>query len=155
MSEDWAVLSDHEKANIKRTIAEIAFLVGVTILANFAFGMKTKVPDDDEERFWALLAYQTYRLRAELLFFTPVLNNAMSILRSPAATMSVVENLIRLTSQMWNPDAVYQRGPWKGQLKLKKDAIMLIPLYKQYFRWRDISDQISFFRQNSAASYNK
>jgi hypothetical protein len=145
MGENWAALSPHEKANIKRTLGEVSTLISVIILANFAY---TNWGDDDTEdkRFWALLAYQSYRLKAELLFYSPKLDESMSLLRSPAASMSVLENIIKLSGQIFNPFEEYQRGPWKGHYKLTKDVINFIPVYKQYYKFRDIEEQIQWFR---------
>ena len=146
MSEDWAALSDHEKANIRRTLGEITFLVAAIILSSVMFRLKGDADDEGWERIYATAAYQAYRLRAELLFFTPKLDEAMSILRSPTASMSVLNNLSKVVSNLFNPTAVYQRGPWEGQLKLKKSFIQMIPMYKQFYRVRDISEQINWFR---------
>ncbi|HUV85369.1 MAG TPA: hypothetical protein VMV86_06625, partial [Methanosarcinales archaeon] len=143
MSEDWAALSDHEKANIHRTITEVAFLVITIILAGAAYKLKD---DDEDERFWAFMSYQAYRLKTELLFFSPKLDESMSIFRSPMASMSVVENIIKLTSQIFTPGQLYERGPWKGQPKIKRTTINFIPIYKQYYKLRDVEEQIAWFR---------
>lgn len=146
MSENWAALSPHEKANIKRTIGEIGTLITTIIIANFAYTQWGETDDDGDQRFWALMAYQAYRLKAEMLFYSPKLDESMSLLRSPMASMSVMENIIKLTSQMFDPTAVYERGPWKGHLKLERDAVQFIPIYKQYYKFRDIEEQIQWFR---------
>ena len=70
----------------------------------------------------------------------------MTILRSPAASMSLAENLIKLIDQMSNPGAVYQRGPLKGQLKVKKTMIDLLPYAKQFYKARDIKEQLNWWR---------
>ena len=144
MTEQWHELSPHEKANIHRTIAEVAFLTLTIIMAGAAY--KLMDDDDEHERFWAFMAYEAYRLKTEMLFFSPKLDEAMSILRSPMASMSVIENIIKLTGQMFDPMEVYERGPWKGDLKIKRTAINFIPLYKQYYKVRDVEEQIAWFR---------
>jgi hypothetical protein len=144
MAEDWAALSDHEKANIRRTIGEVTALLSTIVLANFAYSRVTD--DDDEDHFWSFMAYQAYRLRAELLFFSPKIDEAMTIMRSPMASMSVIENSIKLVDQMFNPLDQYERGPWKGDYKIKKTLINFVPLWKQYYKLRDVEDQIAWFR---------
>lgn len=143
MGENWAGLSDHEKANIRRTISEAAFLTAAIILAGVAYNMKDG--GDDDEWFWSFMAYQAYRLKTEMLFFVSP-GNAMQILRSPMASMSVIENVSDLAKQLTNPTEIYQRGPMKGEYKLKKNFIDLIPFYKQFYRLRDIEQQIQWFR---------
>ena len=145
MAEDWSSLSMHEKANVKRTVAELSFLFAAIIIANMLFKAQGDTDDPDEERWLAFLAYQAYRLKAELTFFV-LPGSAMQILRSPMASMSVLENLGRLSIQLLNPTELYQRGPWKGQPKIKKDFIQLIPMYRQYYRLRDISQMTTIFK---------
>ena len=103
---------------------------------------------DDDEDDWlaAFWAYQAYRLQTELLFWTPKIDEAMTILRSPMASMSVLENTIRLLNQMFTPGDRYERGPWKGEYKIKKTMINFVPIYKQYYKMRDVEGTITFFK---------
>jgi len=142
----WKDLNDHEKANIRRTLSEVAFLLSCVILGNLAITQLKNDDDDDndDEKFWSFLAYQALRLKAEILFFV-LPNQTMSILRSPMASMSFVENLIKLSGQMWNINDVYERGPWKGEPKIKKTLTNMTPGYRQYYRLRDLQDQLSWF----------
>jgi len=143
MGENWAGLSDHEKANIRRTISEAAFLIAIIIMAAALYNAKDE--DDDDNWFLSFLAYQAYRLKAELTFFVS-LDSAMQIMRSPMASTAVLQNIASLTSQLSNPTELYQRGPFKGELKLKKIALDFIPVYKQIYKARDIEQQINWFR---------
>jgi hypothetical protein len=149
VGEEWASLSDHEKANIVRTVSEVGFLVLAIIIANIAMGMRGGTDDPDEERFWSFIAYQAYRLQNEIMFFTPKLDSAMSILRSPAASISVVENIIKLTGQIFHPMAIYQNGTWKGRPKIFKTLMNMTPVERQYYRLRDVTDQVTWV-QNAA-----
>ena len=144
MSEEWAALNDHEKANIRRALGETVALISTTILAGVLF--KSIGDDDEDDWLAAYFAYQAYRLQTELLFWTPKIDEAMSILRSPAASMSVIENTIKLLDQMWTPGQQYERGPWKGEYKIKKTLINYIPIYKQYYKMRDVEGTIGFFK---------
>jgi hypothetical protein len=147
-SEEWAALTDHEKANILRTSYEAGFLILAIILANVLAKIE---PDDDEEewkrRYWAFIGYQTYRLQNEMLFFTPKLDSAMSILRSPAASVSFLENLIELSGQIFSPAEVYESGPWKGRPKIFKTLNNMAPGLRQYYRLKDIEVQIPWMQR--------
>ena len=145
IGEEWASLSPHQQANIKRTISEMAMLTSVMILSGFAYSHWTDGEDESDKRFWAFLAYQSLRLKTEMLFYIS-LGNAMQILRSPMASMSVLENIGKTWDQMFNPLERYERGPWKGRLKLERDIVQFIPVYKQYFKMRDVEEQIPWFR---------
>lgn len=144
MSENWAGLSDHEKANVRRTLSEAAFLMATIVIATTLYKMGE---GDDEDKWWAsFLTYQAYRLKTELLFFTPKIDEAWSILRSPMASMAVLQNIIDFSNQLGQPGEVYERGPFKGQLKLKRIMLDFVPLYKQFYKARDIEEQISWFK---------
>jgi hypothetical protein len=145
MGEEWAALSTHEKANIQRTISELSFITTYMIIGGVAYSHWSDGEDENDKRFWSFLAYQAYRLKAEMLFYTSPAN-AMAIMRSPFASMSVLENIGKLWQQMFSPMEVYERGPWKGHLKIERDIIQFIPIYKQYFKLRDNFEQIQWFR---------
>jgi hypothetical protein len=153
---EWASLTDHEKANIYRTLYEVTFLISAIILASVASNLKGDAGDDDDEleaKWWAFIAYQAYRLQNELLFFTPKLDSAMSILRSPAASMSFVENLIDLSGQIFHPLDRYESGNWKGRLKIVKTLNKMAPGVRQIYRLKDIDEQLPWM-QRSAFGYS-
>jgi len=141
-SENWTRLTRVEKANIRRTLGELMFLTATVILMSIFLKMEG---EGEDEWLWAFLAYQAVRLKSELLFFTPKLDEAMRIMRSPAAAMSVVENIIRLSGQIYRPFERYERGNWKGKPKIMKTLINFIPGWKQVYRLKYIDDQISWF----------
>lgn len=148
---NWQDLTRVEKANVKRTLGELVFLASAIILINAL--AKLKANDDDEEWLYDFLSYQALRLRAELAFFINP-SASMQILRSPAAAMSMVENTIKLFGQLSDPlmngdlqFERYQRGPWKGRLKINKTLLNYVPAMKQVYRLRDINEQLSWFKQ--------
>ena len=149
MSEHWQQLTRTEKANIKRTLGEIMFLTAAIILANIF----SKAGEDDDENWWySFLAYQALRLRAELAFYVHP-GQSMQILRSPAASMSVVENTLKLFGQMVQPVfngefafERYKRGNWKGRLKIEKTLINFVPGVKQMYRLRDVDDLATWLK---------
>lgn len=150
MAEDWRSLTTTEKANVRRTLGEAVFLLATFLLINFVVE-----GDDDqpkEEGLYAFLAYQIYRFRAELSFFVNPMET-LKILRSPMASMSVIENSIKLIGQLldpvWDGDLKfdrYTRGNWKGTPKINKTLINFIPAYKQIYRLRYVDDQISWLK---------
>lgn len=143
----WDTLDDHQKANVKRTITEIGFLLLAILVANLMIG-KMGDGDDDNEAMLAFVAYQAVRLKSELLFFINP-GDTINILRSPMASMSVIENVSRIlvTLTSGDPFDKFERGPWKDQLKLAKYATNMVPAYRQIYRIRDIEDQLSWFSQ--------
>jgi hypothetical protein len=154
--EEWASLTDHEKANIQRTSYEVGFLLLAIVLANVAANFKGDDDDDElEDKFWAFMAYQMYRLQNELLFFTPKLDSAMSILRSPAASYSFLENLSDLIGQLFNPTEVYQSGPWKGRPKIIKTLNEMVPVTRQLYRLKNIDTQLPWMQRSAIGKKTK
>src|SRR5690606_25396833 len=121
------------------------FMVAVAVLGSLATSMIGE-SDDDRERYVAsFLAYQFKRTRSELLFFL-LPTETMKILVSPAASMSIIQNLIELLTQVvFNPLDRYESGNWKGELKISKKAMKLAPGIKQWYRLRDIEDYVGLF----------
>lgn len=144
MSENWTRLSEHEKANIHRALGELAFFLGAAMLASKVFDIEGD--DDIEDSRWnAFMTYQTYRFMTEMAFYINI-KETLQILRSPMASLSVIENLGKFLTQLASPGERFERGPWKGQLKLEKRAVNLIPVYRQYYRLRDVEESINFMR---------
>lgn len=145
LGQEWNSLSKMEKSNIIRTMADVAFLIAAIILAGIFLGGEDD--DDNDKGWWAdFMAYQMLRFKTELLFFTPKIDEAMTLLRSPMATMSTLENVKKLSGQIFNPTEVYQRGPWKDHLKLEKIFWDFIPIARAFNQTKDIKTQINFLR---------
>jgi len=137
-------LSKMEKSNIVRTMADVVFLIAAIVLASIFLGGED---DDDDKGWWAdFMAYQMLRFKTELLFFTPKIDEAMTLLRSPMATMSTFENVAKLSNQIFNPTQEYERGPWKDHLKLEKIFWDFIPVARAFNQTKDIKTQINFLR---------
>ena len=104
--------------------------------------------DDENKMMWNFMAYQALRLRSELLFFISP-TAAMQILRSPAAAVSVLENTIKLFTQVTGPGwEEYQQGPWKGHLKIEKTLIDMSIGVKQVYRLRNLAQQVQMMKAN-------
>jgi hypothetical protein len=99
-------LTETEKRNIRRAIAEIGTFLTVTVaLALVGYGDEDD--DDEKEAKWKYyVMYELRRMQAELSFYwNPI--EAYRILRTPTATMSTVERLFRFVDQFaltYDPD---------------------------------------------------
>ncbi|MBT7928820.1 hypothetical protein HN682_02720, partial [Candidatus Peregrinibacteria bacterium] len=113
--------------------------------------------DDENDRLLAFFEYQAHRLTSELLFFVSP-NEAMRIMRSPAASVTVINNFMKFIGMTLLPPFKgydrYEVGPRKGQLRLVKPLETLTPIYKQYKRLEHIEDQLSFYN-DIAFSYKR
>ena len=120
----WAGLSDFEKAQVRRTLTELGFILALTALVTVLLSM---VDDDDEEELkksymYNFTLYQAIRLRSETQQYLPGFGfkDAYRIVKSPTAMTSTVDNMIKFTDQFlftWDDEKlVYQRkaGVWNA-----------------------------------------
>jgi hypothetical protein len=142
MGEEWEKLSDMEKSNIVRTISELGFVLVSVALA----GLMMNGSDDDKDKWvYDFATYQLLRLKTELLFYTNPAE-AMQILRSPAATMSLFETTMKAFAQILKPTQEYKVGPWKGHLKFEKIMWDFIPVMRSLYQARDVKNQVNFLK---------
>jgi hypothetical protein len=150
LSKEWATADSMVKSNVIRTFGDIITICSAIILANVAISMaknaKQKKDEEWQMKMWNFMAYQALRLKAEYLFYTSP-KAMMQILRSPAASLSTFENTIKLFEQLCGPGwQEYQQGPWKGQMKIKKTLIDMSIGVKQYYRLRDMGQQVGMMQ---------
>jgi len=126
-------LSDLQKANIKRTLTEMAAILSISILAMMLGGSP-----DDPQRYKKMsyaqkfLVYQLYRQKSELLFYiNPI--EAFKIIKNPSAAQTKFEQagkFIDLLFLTWDPHKlIYHRksGPWvKGDSKTKAAGLKIL-----------------------------
>jgi len=142
----WSVLSDHDKAQVRRTMMDMIYLMGTVVLGM----MMGKLGDDDDEKekgFGSTYAYdfmmfQIDRMYSEFIFYTPagLINEGQKIMRSPMATYSTMTDMgiffKHLSQYFFIDDAArhYKGGLYHKELKLKISAIKLTPVVNQYQR---------------------
>ena len=150
LSKNKSQLTKQELANVVRTLNELAALSAVIILGMLA--VRAVENDDGDDNWLNHLAYQSLRLRSELAFFI-MPTEAMKILKSPAASMASLETLIKLIGDLSHPLLsgtlqfdVYEAGTWKDHYKIEKTLIQGTPGLKQFYRIKNIKDQISVFK---------
>lgn len=144
----WHKMNDLEKANVKKTILDVGFIVAATAFGT-AMEALAKDADDDEANKYYFLAYQGHRLYTELFFYAnPV--EALQLLRSPAASISTLEAITQFMLQFFlNPTEKYIRGRREGQFKLQKKGERIFPWYRQWDRLTNMDEALSFFNWQS------
>lgn len=128
-------LTDHEKANIKRCMMEMAQLFAVWALVTFVEWPK------DRKRPWALklAEYSSRRLLHELQTLAPgpwMTNELLVTVKSPAASLSLINDVNNLALSLPDPrdwvDEI-ESGPYKGWSTLEKNIYRApIPGVRQY-----------------------
>jgi hypothetical protein len=142
LSKDWNKLSDTEKANMRRLGIELGIMaftfISAMLLKNLAEGM-----DDPWEREALFhMTYYTRRIYSELRFYSNPIE-AFKIMSSPAASMSYVVKMGKFIDQALGDMGgiiqgeeleTYATGRRKGDLKLWKKTVDLLPGANQYYR---------------------
>lgn len=144
-------MTKQERANMIRFFGEMSFFLASIIVSSLLMRMEG---DDDDDILLDNFKYQALRLKSELSFFINPLAT-MQILRSPMASMSALEAMIKLFGDITYPITsgtfelkTYKQGTWKGDTRLYKDFVSLLPTFpKQYYRIIHAGDQLSWFKQ--------
>lgn len=145
-------LTKEEKYNIRRTIAELAQLIAIVILVE---GIKW--PDDKNRPYAIKLAeYSARRLQHELGTLAPspiMLQEMLKTVKSPAASITQVQNLTNLFCSLMDPrdwtDEI-ERGKYKGmstiQKRLLNSGLPVISQYKQINRLiYDVDNAVNYY----------
>lgn len=137
---DWDTMTEAEKANVKRFTTEICLFMALTVMGMLLDEYK---PDDDDSvmaQVFNHLDYQIFRLSTDMTFYiSPA--SFMKIVQSPLPSSSVLKSVSNFIEALFTPTARFEKGDWKGELKIKKRAMYLIPLVRQIYRLRNIEDE--------------
>tara|TARA_Y100000588_G_C14138900_1_gene875120 strand:- start:512 stop:1348 length:837 start_codon:yes stop_codon:yes gene_type:complete len=142
--EEWGNMSEHQKANVKRTLTELA----VSALAyQISLYFKDRGDDDDDYLSYHL-AFFAVRLNTELRAYSSI-DELYRLLLSPATSTTMAQRIATVWSQLFE-DAFngefeeYKSGRRKGDTKLGKAVKDMIPFVKHTERWRYVPDILSY-----------
>lgn len=152
----WNELTSTEKANIKRAITEVSHFLAIAMVIGLIEW------SDDKDRPWLIrmAEYQARRLYTELGALIPgkhMISEGLKILKSPAAGVNTIENILDLIGLL-NPmnyeifageDAILQSGRYKGESKAYRLFFEspVIPMNKTIYRGLHPEEGIPFFKQ--------
>ena len=156
LSENWNELDANQKANIKRTVAELGFAVVLGIAAPMIAAAAEDDPDD--EALYYRLSFYAFRLQSELLQYISF-TEATRILRNPAATVTMLERIMSFLGQLSSDGVgslitgegpeIYKTGLRKGEWKLGKKFYDMVPFYKHFNRTEYLEDILSFYTETN------
>ena len=150
ISQLWDKLDDFQRANIKRTITELAQYGVLLIVWGLLKG------GDDKDKTWAekMLKYTVTREKTELGALIPLSmpNEMLQIMKSPFANTNVISDIYNLTTVFnpWSYSEELQSGDYKGHSKAYR-AFMRSPLtlyYRTLKRTLDPAKAESFYDKN-------
>lgn len=148
IGKNWNNLTDTEKANIHRSMTEVAYLIGTVVVAN----VLTNIAGGDDDNYMAnLAAYEAYRMYSEMRFFTSV-TEAWRIVKSPAPSIYMFDKVIKF-SEFWNWNKEITRGSFKGHTRFERDAVKLIPLLGTGTNVMTPEEQLKFYTSNGISIF--
>ena len=146
----WDELSNTEKSNLKRAMAEVGHLLALALVLGLVNW------DDKEDRVWLskLTEYQLRRLYTEIGALTPgttMLTEGLRIIKSPAAGVNTLENFVNVT-KLFNPYNYIEEvesGRFKDHTKAYRALFEspLIPMNKTVYKVLNPEEGIPFFKQ--------
>lgn len=152
----WNELAPTEKANIRRALTEVSHFLAIAMVIGLIEW------SDDKDRPWLvrMAEYQARRLYTELGALIPgksMISEGLKIIKSPAAGVNTVENILGLLGLM-NPmnyevfageEAILQSGRYKGESRAYRLFFEspVIPMNKTIYRGLYPEEGIPFFKQ--------
>lgn len=126
IGENWNQLTPHERANLRRCIAEVGLF---TILSNLCRFLGGRIKLKDDNWMEKMILYQLLRMKFEIGASMPspyFINNVTQLLNSPMASI----NTINAIMDLWNFGDMgeeLQSGPYKGMSLYTKHLIKATP----------------------------
>lgn len=148
----WDKLSEQQKANLRRTMAEVGYMFTITLLAGLAKGL---ADDDEDSKSVATLAYMLDRSRTELLTYTPIygwFNEGKKLMNSPVASFRQIETISKLALHIGlypfidEEDRYYKGGMYYGQSKAGVWFKSMLPGVAIWQRWNFIERQAAYYK---------
>ena len=148
---EWKNLTSYERAQIRRTVGEIGYIVLTSIIGSI---LAASADESDDPMDYALALWAN-RLNSELRQYMS-LNEFRRILGSPAVTMTVIERIFNLGNQFiddgfgFGPYERYQTGKKRGQTKMKYKFRDVIPWWKQIEKPNELKEAMEYYTRNRA-----
>jgi hypothetical protein len=151
-------MAPHQIRNLYRTAAEIGFFFACLMAYHLFKSLASGVDKDD----WLLkrsinyFSWESSRLHSEILFWLPGIGakEQFNMVKNPFAvgtTLSqfsdVLYEMAKLPMPPYDGSAYYKRGPFKGDLKLGKEARDLLPILRELNRWATFDNVTNFHIQ--------
>ena len=139
-------LSDLEKLNLKRSLAELGWIMSMTVLSSLLLAAYKGEDDDDDKYLLSYPVYWTLRLSSELRFFTGIsVGDLTRIIKYPIPAQNTLENGFELIGQFFNYDEQYKRKSGvhnKGDYKLPAKALKFLGYSGNSFNPEEVISQM-------------
>jgi hypothetical protein len=155
MEGGWKNMTDVQKKNMYKNLAEAVFLATSFAMYGVFKALASGVDDDDEKlkKLLNFLKYQQTRQINEILTMVPVLGlkEQWQMLKSPIPALTTLKDFGELSTTLFSipfqssEKNYYQKGIYKGELKFYKEARDVIPGLAMWNRWESFSQVSSFY----------
>ena len=125
------VLTEYERSNLRKATVEFAAILVSITAATLAKGMADD--DDSESLYFAAIVFRRTYSELSVFSFPMMIPEGLKILKAPAADISTLEKSWKLVQSLMTLEE-YQKGSMKGELKAKKYAGDMVPIYGQFKR---------------------
>ena len=152
----WESLSERKKADIHRTVVQIAEILLSSMASSLLYLAAKAAPNDEEKKILMYGAFFTRRLYSELSFFLNI-GEFYLIMKSPAASVSMLENIYDIFGRFFGTELwrllegkgleKYKAGKRKRQTKLFKEIADVIPIINQLDR--DVENTLKYLYKNN------
>ena len=140
----WENMTEYERKNIHKTFIDAMIMAGAFVSYAVLKGLaKGEGSDDDDNEFLLFGAFLARRLYTEQRFYTSP-SEFWKLMKSPAASVSYLENMYKLTGQVLGvgyddglylkATEVYKAGNYKGENKAWRKIKKTTPYVSQYMR---------------------
>ena len=140
---NWYRMSEQQRGGVVKTAVEAASIVALFMLANLVRALGDEEPDEKKKARILTMAYMIRRLYSEIGFFTNPYE-FYKIIRSPMASMSLIETAGRALLQLSDVNEVYKRGSHKHENKLFVKSKKALPILKHLdsYELKGIEDKV-------------
>lgn len=141
----WNVLSEIEKAGVKKTGLEFLFLISVIALGFAAKNLK----GDDDDKSLTLILYQADRLFGELTTYSPIglIREGNRLFSSPSPVFNTFEDIFKLGTNIFlypfrdEEETKFKTGIYHGEDKVGIYIGDMLPVYNQIQRINYLGEQ--------------
>lgn len=148
---NWSMMSDVDKANIRRACADLfTFTSAIFLMIGIRVAM-----DDDDDKLLNFCLYEADRLASETWMYNPLglVTEAKTLYSSPIATQTIVSDALDTMNEISKIllegdeyNGYYAHGRYAGQSKALVFTLRNIPIWRQYESLRDIDKSNSYYK---------
>lgn len=154
-SRTFKQMDETQVKNMYKNLAELGFFLGSFLMAHLFMLIKAGAGDDDErvKKLLNFLIYQQTRQMNEIKTMIPVVgwSEAYQMAKSPIAAVGTIKEYGEVATALLGAPFppydknYYERGPFKGDLKLWKQAKDVIPALGILNRWESFETVSNFY----------